>query len=80
MDRRVFIQAASGAAALVAMPAIVRAANGWQPKQYPFSLGVASGYPRPGGFVLWTRLAPAPLTAFNAWQFTSANAYSPASL
>ena len=63
MDRRVFIQAASGAAALVAMPAIVRAANGWQPKQYPFSLGVASGYPRPGGFVLWTRLAPAPLTA-----------------
>lgn len=23
----------------------------------PFSLGVASGYPHPGGFVLWTRLA-----------------------
>jgi alkaline phosphatase D len=27
----------------------------------PFSLGVASGYPRPDGMVLWTRLAPAPL-------------------
>lgn len=27
----------------------------------PFSLGVASGYPRPDGFVLWTRLAPDPL-------------------
>lgn len=27
----------------------------------PFSLGVASGDPLPGGFVLWTRLAPAPL-------------------
>ncbi len=27
----------------------------------PFTLGVASGYPWPGGFVLWTRLAPEPL-------------------
>ncbi len=26
----------------------------------PFSLGVASGYPQPTGFVLWTRLAPVP--------------------
>jgi alkaline phosphatase D len=26
----------------------------------PFSLGVASGYPSPNGFVLWTRLAPEP--------------------
>lgn len=29
--------------------------------EYPFSLGVASGDPWPDGFVLWTRLAPAPL-------------------
>jgi alkaline phosphatase D len=27
----------------------------------PFALGVASGYPRPDGMVLWTRLAPRPL-------------------
>ena len=27
----------------------------------PFALGVASGYPRPDGMVLWTRLAPKPL-------------------
>jgi alkaline phosphatase D len=27
----------------------------------PFTLGVASGYPRPDGVVLWTRLAPRPL-------------------
>ncbi len=27
----------------------------------PFSLGIASGYPLPGGVVLWTRLAPEPL-------------------
>src|SRR5262249_31471863 len=29
--------------------------------EYLFSLGVASGDPWPDGFVLWTRLAPAPL-------------------
>jgi alkaline phosphatase D len=28
---------------------------------FPFTLGVASGYPRPDGMVLWTRLAPQPL-------------------
>jgi alkaline phosphatase D len=28
---------------------------------YPFTLGVASGYPSPDGIALWTRLAPAPL-------------------
>jgi alkaline phosphatase D len=31
--------------------------------QAPFSLGVASGDPLPDGVVLWTRLAPNPLTA-----------------
>jgi len=29
----------------------------------PFTLGVASGYPHPHGFSLWTRLAPAPWLA-----------------
>jgi len=29
---------------------------------YPFALGVASGDPTPDGIVLWTRLAPGPLT------------------
>ena len=28
----------------------------------PFRLGVAAGEPRAGGFVLWTRLAPEPLS------------------
>src|SRR6516225_11773345 len=28
----------------------------------PFSVGVAAGSPRSDGFVLWTRLAPKPLT------------------
>ncbi|HEY4164517.1 MAG TPA: alkaline phosphatase D family protein, partial [Dongiaceae bacterium] len=31
-------------------------------QQDPFSLGVASGDPAPDGFVLWTRLAPNPLS------------------
>ena len=34
---------------------------GGQP-HYPFALGVASGYPTPDGAVLWTRLAPEPLS------------------
>ena len=28
--------------------------------RYPFTLGIASGQPRPGSVVLWTRLAPEP--------------------
>ncbi len=30
--------------------------------EYPFQLGVAAGDPLPDGFVIWTRLAPDPLT------------------
>jgi alkaline phosphatase D len=32
-------------------------------QQDPFSLGIASGDPAPDGFVLWTRLAPDPLSS-----------------
>ena len=32
------------------------------PRNDPFALGVASGYPGPDGAVLWTRLAPEPLS------------------
>ncbi|QTD56899.1 alkaline phosphatase D family protein [Parasphingorhabdus cellanae] len=31
-------------------------------RTYPFQLGVASGEPAPDGFVIWTRLAPDPLS------------------
>lgn len=37
------------------------AAPARQPRSDPFTLGVASGDPSPGGFVIWTRLAPQPL-------------------
>jgi alkaline phosphatase D len=61
LSRRTFLLAASGIVTLGSVP--VRQALG-EPrfKAYPFTLGVASGYPRPDGFVLWTRLAPEPLT------------------
>ncbi|HEX2151636.1 MAG TPA: alkaline phosphatase D family protein, partial [Stellaceae bacterium] len=32
------------------------------PRDDPFALGVASGYPSPNGVVLWTRLAPEPIS------------------
>ena len=57
LTRRHFV--ASGAAAFLAAPAIVRAQAKWRAQ--PFSLGVASGDPSPDGFVIWTRLAPVPL-------------------
>lgn len=37
-------------------------------QKYPFQLGVASGDPLPDGVVLWTRLAPEPLSAGGGMQ------------
>jgi alkaline phosphatase D len=56
--------AAAGGLVLVTAPALVRgaAAQSWRAGD-PFCLGVASGAPRPDGFVLWTRLAPDPLSS-----------------
>ncbi len=56
LPRRVVL--IGGGVALVA-PAVVRAQS--RPSRDVFSLGVASGCPRPDRVVLWTRLAPAPL-------------------
>src|SRR3954468_22551267 len=60
LDRRRFLQSLA-ALGLLAAPA--RAQINAKPRfnANPFSLGIASGYPQPGGFVLWTRLAPVPL-------------------
>jgi alkaline phosphatase D len=52
-------QLLAGGAAFVAAPAILRAQSLW--RNYPFSLGIASGDPAPDGFVIWTRIAPEPL-------------------
>jgi alkaline phosphatase D len=60
LSRRTFILSASGAFALGVLP-LTRVLGQPRFAAYPFTLGVASGYPRPDGIVLWTRLAPEPL-------------------
>ena len=57
-SRRNFLSALGALGAASALPRSLLA----QPRfaADPFTLGVASGYPWPGGFVLWTRLAPEP--------------------
>jgi len=61
--RRLLTGATAAGLAAVAAPSLLRhaAAQSWKAGD-PFSLGVAAGAPRPDGFVLWTRLAPEPLS------------------
>jgi alkaline phosphatase D len=56
--RRALLQA-GGALSAAAWVAPLRA-DLWR-ERYPFTLGVACGYPQPHSLVLWTRLAPEPL-------------------
>ena len=63
-SRRRLLRAAAGTGlSMVAAPFILRSAGAqtWRAGD-PFSLGVASGSSRSDGFVLWTRLAPEPLS------------------
>src|ERR1700704_734631 len=66
IDRRRFMGGAgAGLIGLAAAPALLSGAFAQGRRGSggdPFSLGVASGAPRPDGFVLWTRLAPDPLS------------------
>jgi alkaline phosphatase D len=59
VHRRTFILGSLAAAGAAALPAGARADTALP--HDPFQLGVASGDPAADGFVLWTRLAPAPL-------------------
>jgi len=52
---------ATATAAGVLPPRLLRAAESFRFSANPFTLGVASGYPTPDSFVLWTRLALSPL-------------------
>jgi alkaline phosphatase D len=63
LSRRRLVAGGGAALATIAAPGLMRiaAAQSWRGGN-PFSLGVASGAPRPDGFVLWTRLAPEPLS------------------
>ncbi|MEO3472881.1 alkaline phosphatase D family protein [Roseomonas sp. CAU 1739] len=63
LSRRGLLRGAAGLAALAALAPAARPAQAQQAfRSYPFALGVASGDPAPDGFVIWTRLAPEPLT------------------
>lgn len=59
VDRRRFLEILAALGASQAVPAHA-ADRKVRFDSYPFTLGVASGYPTPDGFVLWTRLAPRP--------------------
>jgi alkaline phosphatase D len=64
-DRRRFLKMLGGVAATAALAQLPadRATAATQPRlDYPFTLGIASGDPRPDGVVLWTRLAPEPFS------------------
>jgi len=56
-SRREFLQALAAVGAACASPAL-RAQGPVRFADDPFRLGVACGYPRPDGAVIWTRLAP----------------------
>lgn len=57
LSRREFLQALAALGAARASPTL-RAQGPLRFADDPFRLGVASGYPRPDGAVIWTRLAP----------------------
>jgi alkaline phosphatase D len=60
LNRRAFL---AGSLALLTTPRfIARARQDPRFDRFPFTLGVSSGDPSPDGIVLWTRLAPDPLT------------------
>lgn len=60
-DRRNFLGLTSRLAAWAALAAACPGATALRTDGYPFSLGVASGSPRPTSVVLWTRILTDPL-------------------
>lgn len=63
LSQSIWTAAALGIGAGAARTGFAQAAPRVRFVAQPFTLGVASGYPHPTGFSLWTRLAPAPLLA-----------------
>jgi alkaline phosphatase D len=61
LSRRAFLARTAALAAAGATVPLARVLAQPRFTEYPFSLGVASGYPQADGAVLWTRLAPRPI-------------------
>ena len=67
-DRRTFLRALAAATVSPALPACAQSRFAAD----PFALGVASGYPHPGGMVLWTRLVGVdPVAVPVRWEISS---------
>ena len=62
-ERRTFLARSARLLSLAAYAMACPAGASTRLSSYPFSLGVASGAPRPDSVVLWTRLLPDPLDA-----------------
>jgi alkaline phosphatase D len=62
-ERRIFLAQSARLIALAASTAVCPIGAVARTDAYPFSLGVASGSPRPNSIVLWTRILPDPLNA-----------------
>ncbi len=58
LSRRAFLASTAAIAAAGAAAPLARVLAQPRFADYPFTLGVASGYPLPDGVALWTRLAP----------------------
>ena len=76
IERRRFLQALAAFGIATSFPA--RAPQAPRFRENPFKLGVASGYPRPDGMVLWTRLVgdldPAPIPV--RWEISASENFS----
>jgi len=59
-DRRDVLKGLAAAGGSALLPGVLRVASPPPLPDYPFRLGVASGYPTGHSVVLWTRLAPQP--------------------
>ncbi|MGH8807449.1 MAG: alkaline phosphatase D family protein [Noviherbaspirillum sp.] len=62
-ERRIFLARSARLLSLAALASAFPGAAIGRATLYPFSLGVASGSPRPDSVVLWTRILPDPLNA-----------------
>ena len=67
-DRRRFLAHSTRLLSLVALSSAFPSRALTRIRDYPFSLGVASGSPRPTSVVLWTRILPDPLDVHSAGQ------------
>ncbi len=65
-DRRIFLAQSTRLLSLAALSIAFPTTASSRITSYPFSLGIASGSPRPTSVVLWTRILPDPLDGQSA--------------